>query len=89
MKNYRKMAFVFTIISLFLMGAVVSAEEKKPSGTVTIESDITAPTKVYDYDESENTLIIKIILAKWDSIALKLEQYWRNTLPVPFGGVWI
>ncbi len=37
MKNYRKLAFVFTIIALFLMGATVSAAETKPSGTVHIE----------------------------------------------------
>ena len=34
MKNYRKLAFVFTIIALFIIGATVSAEEKKPSGTI-------------------------------------------------------
>jgi hypothetical protein len=39
MKNYRKMACVFTIIALFLMGATVAAEEKKPSGTIHLEEE--------------------------------------------------
>jgi len=39
MKNYRKLAFVFTIIGLFLMGATVSVAEEKPSGTIHLEEE--------------------------------------------------
>ena len=39
MKNYRKLAFVFTIIALLSMGATVGAEEKKPSGTIHYEGE--------------------------------------------------
>ena len=39
MKNYRKIACVFTIIALFIMGATVSAAEEKPSGTIHLEEE--------------------------------------------------
>ena len=57
MKNYRKMAFVFTIIAIFLMGAAVSAEDKKPSGTVHFEE--TQFMFLGGIDTGEGTLTFK------------------------------
>ena len=39
MKHYRKMAFVLTIISLFIIGASVAAAEEKPSGTIHFDEE--------------------------------------------------
>jgi len=57
MKNYRKMAFLFTIIALILMNATVGAEEKKPSGTVHFEE--TQFMFIGGIDKGEGTLDFK------------------------------